>query len=480
MEQKISVLPYPKKAELFGGKADFHDISINTNVPEWNRHISLFNDCFQSLFGTNSGSVLDIGLAKDEKLRKGAYIIDFSDKYSIYASDEEGAFYAAATLIQLIEKSGSIYSVPKLRIEDYPDRDFRALMVDLARHWHPAEEVLKYIDICFLFKIKYLHLHFIDNERYTLPSHSFPKLPDSNESYSAGDIKRITDYAAARGIIIIPETEVPGHAEILNKAYPNIFNNKCSGDSEAFITEGGAVIEDESIVCAGSRTAEEAIKQLISEAAGLFPNSPYLHIGGDEADIKVWEKCSVCKKYMEENGIGDANELYSDFVARIAKHVLAIGKTPIVWEGFGKSGARKIPKETLVISWESYYHLPSDLLEEGFRIINASWQPLYIVPAKGRFWSPMDVFNWNIFTWRHWWEKSKASKAPVVVPPTEKVIGGMICSWESDFKRDISVIKENITAFSEKTWNIESNLTENEFLSIREKSLIITDKIINA
>ena len=74
-------------------------------------------------------------------------------------------------------------------------------MVDLAREWHPAKTIFKYIDVCFMLKIRYLHLHFIDDQAYTLPSRVLPNLTAYNNSYTFEDIESFRAYAKARGII---------------------------------------------------------------------------------------------------------------------------------------------------------------------------------------------------------------------------------------------------------------------------------------
>lgn len=66
----------------------------------------------------------------------------------------------------------------------------------------------------------------------------------------------------------------------------------------------------------------------MEEMCELFPEAPYIHIGGDEANIKAWNSCPQCKDYMKKNGIGDVYELYSEFVGRMAKLTLDMGKTP--------------------------------------------------------------------------------------------------------------------------------------------------------
>ena len=341
-----------------------------------------------------------------------------------------------------------------MHIEDKGDKPFRALMVDLARQWHPMRHVLKYVDICFMLKLPYLHLHFIDDQRYTLPSRVYPELSAKGESYTFEEIAQLNEYAAARAVTLIPEFEAPGHAASLTRAYPEVFANKIEGDSPTITTESGAVIKAVSLVCAGSAACMDGIKKLLLEICELFPDSPYIHIGGDEASIKVWDYCDECKKYMKDNGIEDVYDLYAEFDARVAQAVIDMGRTPIVWEGFSEKGAHRIPKETVVIAWESHYNYAPDLLKQGFDIINASWQPLYIVPNLSKRWGIKEIMEWNVHRWEHWWDNSPAKLNPIHVQPTDRVLGAQLCAWECTFEQDISRVMENCTALSEQTWNV--------------------------
>ena len=193
----------------------------------------------------------------------------------------------------------------------------------------------------------------------------------------------------------------------------------------------------------------------------MFPDAPYIHIGGDEAMIASWKNCAVCRQYMEENGIEDEYELYSDFVGRVSRMVLARGKTPIVWEGFPKKGSHRIPKETVVMAWESYYHQSYELLEEGFQIINASWKPLYITPE--RKWTPKDILAWDLHTWSNWNFKSEAALNPIHVQPTEQLLGGMLCVWEGTFDFEFGFTMENLAAASERIWTLKRMRTDEEY-----------------
>ena len=400
-----------------------------------------------------SGGII---LRKDDTLPTGAYRYDTSEGIILSAKDSEGMLYAIATLMLTASVCDGKITVSKAIIEDKPDKEFRALMVDLAREHHPAKTVLQYIDLCFIFKVKYLHLHFIDNERYTLPSRAFPLLNDS-ESYSYSEIAAMRDKARSRGVVIIPEFEVPGHAARLTTCYPDVFANRLDGSVEAAKTENGVIISDASVVCAGNEKIMDGVRVLIGEMCELFPDSPYIHIGGDEANIKVWDSCPDCREYMKKNGISGIYELYSEFVGRTARVVLDLGRTPIVWEGFPKEGVAHVPKETVVIAWETMYHMPYDLIAEGFKVINASWMPLYVVPnPEPRFaWGISEILDWNVYNWQHWYEKSAAYKSPINVEPTEQVIGAMLCLWECTFEEEISRAIYNLSALSERTWSTE-------------------------
>ena len=103
----------------------------------------------------------------------------------------------------------------------------------------------------------------------------------------------------------------------------------------------------------------------------MFPDAPYIQIGGDEPNTDNWEKCSECQKYMKEHGLKNVRELYTDYVARVTDYVFTLGKIPMVYEGFPPEGTEKINKDTIVFAWDSSFHLAPDLLKAGFKIIDA-------------------------------------------------------------------------------------------------------------
>lgn len=458
----MNIIPAPKKITTLDTSSHTIAYAICYEIDEWQTHARAFTDTFERGNGKelSVGAVDGIELCFDSTLAKNEYRINTEMALKIYASDSEGLCYGLATALQICTPCEGGISLPSVEIEDCPDKDYRSIMVDIGREWHPFGKLLKFVDLCFFYKVKYLNLHFADNKLYTLPSRAFPKLNVKGKYYTEDEIKYLREYAKARGVVLIPEFECPGHAPVLNTYYPEVFADRSEGEGGVFYNESGEIIDNKALICAGRDRAVEGVKTLLSEIAELFPDAPYLHIGGDEANIALWDQCKDCREYMEKNGIEDIYGLYSDYVARITRHVLSLGKIPMVWEGFPEKGADKIPKETVVISWENHYQTTHQLLAEGFPIINASWKPLYIVPANStpepRFsWGAKEIFEWDIYNWQHWWEQSVAFHSPINIEPTEQVIGAMLCAWEMTFEQEISTVMASLGALAERTWSTE-------------------------
>ena len=458
----LTLIPNPKQVTVKNEARRAMPAAVRCERAAWLCHAEAFADAVTRIYGATAtvGAADGVEIVYDGTLAANAYRIDTCERAVLYASADEGVCYGLATLLQLCEAKGEGLYLPSVEIFDAPDRDYRSLMVDIGREWHPFDKLLKFVDLCFFYKVRYFNVHFCDNKLYTLPSRAFPKLNVKGRFYTEEQIAYLREYAKARGVVLIPEFECPGHAPVLNTYYPEVFSDRSDGEGGVFRNELGDVISNKALLCACRESAVEGVKTLLREVAELFPDAPYLHIGGDEPSIALWAQCKDCQAYMQEHGIADVEELFSDYVARMCAYVLTLGKTPIVWEGFPKKGQEHIPKETVVISWENHYQTTEELLSGGFRLLNAAWKPLYIIPASSApsphfAWDVQSIFNWNIFNWQHWWEHSKATLNPVQLEPTEQVMGAILCAWEMTFEQEISQIMARLAAFSERTWTLE-------------------------
>ncbi|MBP3396487.1 MAG: family 20 glycosylhydrolase [Clostridia bacterium] len=464
----VSLIPTPRKLTV--QSEEYHAVShtVWVDVELWRDAMDVFCDAVSRIYDVKlSVASGGVSVTFDGALPPDAYALDSTEGVVIRASTREGACYGLATALQLLRARGGKLSVPAVVIEDQPDKEYRSLMVSTGRIYHPFDKLLKYIDLCFFYKVKYFHFHFADSGLYTIPSKAFPKLCKPGKYYTYEQLKVLNDYAAARGIMVIPELECPGHTKLLAETYPDVFaDHEEDGAvcSTAGFEHGGA-----GVVCVGSERSFAGIKALIREVVELFPNAPYIHIGGDEAPFGVWEKCADCRAYMATNGIENAYDLYGEYVGRVASFVLSLGKTPMVWEGFSKECAHRIPKETVVIAWESRYQLANELLENGFRIISASWKPLYIVlPYRYAHYGWRDVMDWDVHCWKNWHPKSVATKEPLRIEPTDRLLGGTMCAWSMHYEQLISRLLENLPAFAERLWSVERHLDADTYWRMAE------------
>lgn len=458
-------VPLPKEYTIGNRYKAFNPI-VDFTAPIFSDSCAAFEHTAGEIFGCSEKSAEpNICLKLDTNLPAEAYTIDVKDEIIIKAADTYGAAHAFSSIIALAEYRGDKLCLPcPLHISDRPDKEWRGMMIDLARKWHTFEQLKKYVDLCYLYRLNRLHLHFMDDQGYRLPSKAFPKLPSDGQSYTFEQISALNSYAEQRGVMIVPEIEMPGHAKSLLHAYPELFAN---ADHR----------EDDNLICVGKEGVYDSIDTLIGEVCEMFEASPYIHIGGDEASIDYWTWCGDCKNYMSRNNIHDVHELYSHFIAKATSIVIKHGRTPIVWEGFPAVGAENIPKQTLVMEFESRYQLTPELLEEGFRVINTSWVPLYIVPDH--HWSDREIYEWNTYEWRNWWEKSAAYEHPICVAPTARVPGAQLCAWECDFAFEMPIIKESIGAFSERLWNENPRLTFEQFSEQANYMKEKADKLIH-
>src|SRR5262249_47942843 len=140
------------------------------------------------------------------------------------------------------------------------------------------------------------------------------------------DVLEIVRDARDRGITVVPEIEMPAHAMAALAAYPEY---SCNG--AAITVPPGSVWPITQIFCAGNDGTIEFLEDVLDEVIEMFP-SPWIHIGGDEADKTEWRRCPKCQARIKKHGLEDENELQSWFVKRIEEFLLSRGRRLIGWD----------------------------------------------------------------------------------------------------------------------------------------------------
>ena len=386
--KEVAIIPQPQKMIL--GESSFR-FSQNTEfvvenaeqqaiagflagnfqkVADWKLKVSV---------GGSEGSN-QVFFKTDPTLGAEAYSLEVKkDRIEIKASQPAGFFYAIQTLRQLlpvgIESSKKLekadWIVPVVSISDGPQFKWRGYMLDVARHFFPKQDVLQMIDYLALHKINTLHFHLTDDQGWRIEIKKYPKLTEvgawrvdredkhwnSRPKQSPGekatyggfytqeDIKEIVAYAQSRFITVLPEIEMPAHANAALAAYPQL---SCTGGPFTVLPGGVWPITD--IYCAGKDSTFLFMQDVLTEVMDLFP-SKYIHIGGDEATKTEWEKCPLCQKRIKSEGLKNVGELQSYFIKRIEKFVNSKNKVLMGWDEIIEGG---LPAEATVISWRGF------------------------------------------------------------------------------------------------------------------------------
>ncbi len=374
-----------------------------------------------------------------------AYVLDIGDTIVVRGGSSVAVAWGTVTLLHALESADGKVTLPRMRVEDEPAAAYRGLMVDLARNWHSIDALRNYVVLCRWYKIGHLHLHFSDNECFTFPSGAFRKLNDPGLHYTAKQLRELESFACDRGVVIVPELEVPGHSGAVLERMPDLDCDPPGGKA----------------VCPGREAVYRTMDVLIGEMADIFRSSPYIHIGADEVEMEQWKNCGICRAAMARHGLADVHELYRYFIVRMNEIVKRHRKKTIVWEGFRKEGKTLIPRDITVMVYENLYNLAPDLVAQGYSIINTSWQPLYVVNSRN--WSPEYIYGWNMHRWENHWEKSHAYGKPIVIEPTDLLLGAQMCAWEQTEAVELPSLRHRLPAMSERVWNPDAGRDYTDF-----------------
>ena len=93
-------------------------------------------------------------------------------------------------------------------------------------------------------------------------------------------------------------------------------------------------------------------------------------------------------------------------------------------------------------------------------------------------WSPSEILAWNVYNWQHWWAPSPATLNPITIPENDRMLGSLMCAWEMTFEQGVGRVMENLSAFSERTWNVSRVYTDDEFYAAQKKLMQIAPIVI--
>lgn len=334
---RSALLPMPNHIEQLQSKPfslTSKNISIHPEEPELKFAATTLQAILKDRMQINiplSGSRQSaIRLTIDPQLNgKEHYKLKIDQKgITISGASAAAVFYGVMTVDQIL--LGDVCTTNRkemaaVSIDDAPRFEYRALMLDPARHFLPVEDVKFYIDQMVRYKYNVLQLHLTDDQGWRMEIKKHPKLTAGQPFYTQEELTDLIHYAAERHIEIIPELDIPGHTVAVLAAYPEL---GCTHTDTIEKNVGKTV---DLMLCANNEKVYTVYKDIIDEVSALFP-SRYIHLGGDEAVIeKNWTKCERCQKMMKELKYEKASQLMIPFFDRMLSFVRADGKQPILW-----------------------------------------------------------------------------------------------------------------------------------------------------
>jgi hexosaminidase len=314
-----------------------------------------------------------------------AYSLDAGDDgVSIRAADPRGLFYGAVTLWQLATSDGvetGPAEIPAVRIADTPRFAWRGLMLDSARHYQSPDFIKRLIDWMALHKLNVLHWHLTDDQGWRLEIRKFPELtrvgawrvpagagrpPAYGGYYTQAQVRDIVAHAAARFVTIVPEIEMPGHAQAAIASYPRLG----TGGSPPLVSPDWGVHD---YLFNADESTFTFLEDVLSEVIELFPGE-FVHVGGDEAVKNRWQASPRVQARIRELGLADEAALQGWFVARIARFLDGNGRRLIGWDEILDGG---IPVRASVMSWRGTQG-GIDAARAGHDVVMAPAPTLYL------------------------------------------------------------------------------------------------------
>lgn len=495
-EKNLHIIPYPNELKKAEG---FCDLSKGINIVAGDNLISkqLYDFFLKDFNIQKKNNGVKVFLQIDEQLKnEEGYKLEVAvNRITIKAATRKGQFYAIQTLRQIVDNK----KVPCVHIVDEPRFSWRSFMLDEARHFQGKEVVKNLLDDMSALKLNTFHWHLTDDAGWRIEIKKYPLLTkigskrDSTQVedptlqtpgetgdpaydrflrryqsnkfdgkphqgyYTQEDIKEIVAYAKERGIQIIPEISMPGHATAAIAAYPwlGTVNQKI-----AVPVKFGVILN---VFDPSSERTVQFLKDVLKEVSVLFP-APYIHIGGDEVKHDQWKASENISKYMATHNLKNYKDVQVKFTNEMSDYVeKELGKSIIgwseilgvdthAWQNDAGKGSQQLSKNAIVQFWTGNKDILKYALDNKYKVVNSYCVDTYL------------DYNYDQIP-------LKKSYSFQVVPDgyTNSSVIGLGCQlwteWVPDMKTIQYQIFPRIAAYAELGWTQEKNASYDRFLN---------------
>lgn len=362
------------------------------------------------------------------------------------------AFSAFAQMLFAAEIRGPASAVlPCGTVTDKPRFAWRGFMLDSARHFQTPATVKAVIRLMAHFRLNTFHWHLTDNQGWRIASDAVP--PEANAAtltagqYTKDELRGVAEFAARHGVRIVPEIDIPGHSRGLLKACPQYACDDAAPGGE---------------FCLGNPETIPFLKKVFAELLDIFPDSPVIHMGGDEADTAHWEKCPRCLAAMKAAGCGTMRGLENRFMTEMTRFLIERGRTPMLW---GTCSGQTYPPDTIIQSWLDIRE-PLRVAPNGNKVVYSVHNSLYFDYPENLS-EPFETWMFELS------EKGVYMTDPHIIweeKVKDAIIGTEACLWTERVPewRVMRKILPRLGAYAECAWSLPGKKLWHDFLRRKE------------
>ncbi|XP_068666565.1 beta-hexosaminidase 3-like, partial [Aristolochia californica] len=317
-------------------------------------------------------------------------------------------------------------------IADKPRFPYRGLLIDTARHYIALPKIKHVIDAMAYSNTDVLHWHIVDTESFPLEIPSYPKLWNGayslSERYTVADADEIVLYAERRGINVLAELDVPGHARSWGFGYSSLWT---SSDCQQPLD-------------VSNEFTFQVISGILSDFSKIF-NFKFVHLGGDEVNTSCWRTTPYIREWLKKERMSES-QAYQYFVLRAQKIAESHGYEAVSWEETFNDFGNRISPPTVVHNWLGG-DVAKKVVEAGLKCIVSNQDKWYLDHLD----TPWQDFYMN------------EPLTNITDPKRQKlVIGGEVCMWGET--ADASDLEQTIwpraAAAAERLWTTYKKLAK--------------------
>ena len=162
--------------------------------------------------------------------------------------------------------------------------EYLGVLLDAGRHYFPTEWIYRLLDHLELLGFNLLHFRLTDDQAFNVrfdchPELAQPATGSNGQVYTPTELRQLVAYAKQKGIVIMPEINVPGHAGGWAGAIPRLVL-PCAG----FICTAGYGLA----LNASHPQLIPILRDVLMEVKDIFSTTPFFHLGGDELEMS-WD-----------------------------------------------------------------------------------------------------------------------------------------------------------------------------------------------